>query len=166
MRSLRLHPDRALPADPGVRAVARRLYEETRSLPLLCMHGHVDAAVLAEDRPFDDPARLLVVPDHYVTRMLVSQGMSLDALGVPRLDGRAVEADPREIWRRFCTHWHLFRGTPSRFWLEHELAEVLGVDLVPGAETADALYDRISERLASPKLRPRALLDRFGIEVL
>lgn len=166
MRSLRLHPDRALPADTDTRTVARRLYEETRSLPLLCMHGHVDAAVLAEDRPFDDPAQLLVTPDHYVTRMLVSQGMSLDALGVPRLDGGEVEADSREIWRRFCTHWHLFRGTPSRYWLEHELVEVLGVDVVPSAETADVIHDRISERLASPELRPRALLDRFAIEVL
>ena len=75
-KPLRLHPDRALPADPGVRAIARRIYAGTRSLPLVCMHGHVDAAVLADDRPFDDPARLLVVPDHYVTRMLVSQGVA------------------------------------------------------------------------------------------
>src|SRR4051812_14148981 len=97
VKPLSLHPDRALPAEPGVRDIARRLYARTGGLPLVCMHGHVDAEVLAADEPFQDPARLMVVPDHYVTRMLVSQGVSLDALGVPRLDGGPVEGDPRAI---------------------------------------------------------------------
>jgi glucuronate isomerase len=166
MKPLQLHPDRALPAEPGVREIARRLYAETGPLPLVCMHGHMDSAVLADDQPFADPAQLLVVPDHYVTRMLVSQGVSLDALGVPRLDGGPVEADPREIWRRFCAHWPLFRGTPSRYWIEHELVEVLGIEVTPSAESADQLYDLIAERLASPAFRPRALLETFGIELL
>jgi glucuronate isomerase len=166
MQPLRLDPDRALPAEPGVREVARRLYAETRDLPLVCMHGHVEAGLLADDEPFGDPAQLLVVPDHYVTRMLVSQGMAPEDLGVPRRDGDPVEDDPREIWRRFCANWHLFRATPSRYWLEHELAVVLGVDVRPSRETADELFDRISDRLAEPGFRPRALLDRFGIELL
>jgi glucuronate isomerase len=166
MRPLRLHPDRALPAEPGVRAIARRIYARTAGLPLVCMHGHVDAAVLAEDRPFSNPAELLVIPDHYVTRMLVSQGVDLDALGVPRLDGGPVEDDPRAIWRLFCAHWSLFRATPSRYWIEHELAEVLGVDVEPSVDSADQIYDRIVERLVSPDFRPRALLKRFGIELL
>ena len=99
--SLVLDPDRALPAEPGVRAIARRVYAQTRDLPLVCMHGHVEASVFADDAPFPDPAALLVTPDHYVTRMLASQGLSLDALGVPRCDGGPVESDPRSIWRRW-----------------------------------------------------------------
>jgi glucuronate isomerase len=166
MKPLSLHPDRALPAEPGVRDIARRLYALTSDLPLVCMHGHVDAGVLAADEPFSDPARLMVVPDHYVTRMLVSQGVSLDALGVPRLDGGAVESDPRAIWRLFCANWHLFRATPSRYWIEHELAEVLGIDVAPSTADADRLYDLIVERLSSADFRPRALLARFNIELL
>lgn len=166
MGPLRLHPDRALPAGDDIRTVARRIYQSTRGLPLLCMHGHVDAAVFADDERFSDPAHLLVVPDHYVTRMLVSQGVRLDQLGVPRLDGEEVETDPRAIWRLFCTRWHLFRGTPSRYWLEHEIAEVLKLDLSPGPDTADELYDLIDARLAEPGFRPRALLDAFNIELI
>ncbi|PWU50245.1 glucuronate isomerase [Micromonospora globispora] len=163
---LRLHPDRALPAGDDIRAVARRIYQSTKGLPLLCMHGHVEAAVFADDEGFSDPAHLLVVPDHYVTRMLMSQGVPLADLGVPRVDGEAVETDPRQIWRRFCAHWHLFRGTPSRYWLEHEIAEVLKIDIAPGPDTADLLYDLIQARLAEPGFRPRALLDTFNIELI
>jgi glucuronate isomerase len=163
---LTLHPDRALPADPQVRAVARDLYAHTRDLPLVCMHGHVEAEVFAADQAFPDPARLLITPDHYVTRMLASQGTDLADLGVARLDGGPVEQDPRAIWRRFCASWHLFRGTPSRYWLEHELVELFGVTVQPSAETADDVYDTIAAVLADPAFRPRALLDRFRIELI
>ena len=162
MQQLRLDPDRALPPDPVVRPLARSVYEATRSLPLVCMHGHVDAGLLADDRPFGDPAGLLITPDHYVTRLVHAAGVPLEALGV----GAAAETDPRAIWRTFCANWHLFRGTPSRFWLVHELVEVFGVTTVPSARTADQLFDELSERLAAPEFRPRALFDRFGIEVL
>ena len=163
-KALQPHPDRALPAGEA-RAVARRIHASTKDLPLLCLHGHVDISLFATDAPFGDPAELLVVPDHYVTRMLISQGISPDRLGLPRRDGRTTAA-PREIWREFCANWHLFLGTPSRYWLEHEFAEVLGVTTHPSAETADELYDQISARLAEPEFRPRALLDRFGIELI
>jgi glucuronate isomerase len=163
---LRPHPDRALPAGADVRAVARGIYQATRDLPLLCMHGHVDASLLADDLRFADPAQLLVVPDHYVTRMLVSQGVPLESLGVQSADGTRPEVDPRAVWRTFCGHWRLFRGTPSRYWLEHELAEVLRIDVVPGPDTADQLYDLIEARLAEPAFRPRALLDAFAIEMI
>ena len=163
-KALQPHPDRALPAGEA-RDLARRIHESTRSLPLLCLHGHVDANLFAADEPFGNPADLLVVPDHYVTRMLISQGVAPDRLGLPRRDGTRT-AEPREIWREFCSHWHLFRGTPSRYWLEHEFAEVLGLTVAPSAETADDLYDEISARLAKPEFRPRALLDTFGIEVI
>jgi glucuronate isomerase len=130
------------------------------------MHGHVEPEVFADDVPFADPAQLLIVPDHYVFRMLASQGIEPARLGVPRLDGGPVESDSRNIWRTFCENWKLFRGTPSRYWLEHELVEVFSVDLVPSAETADAIYDQIAACVADPQFRPRALLDRFNIEVI
>src|SRR5579859_2741198 len=166
MASLTLHPDRALPVDERQRSVAREIYQQTGGLPLICMHGHVEADILADNTPFADPAQLLVVPDHYVTRMIVSQGVSLEALGVPRVDGGPVETDSRAIWRTFCKHWKLYRGTPSRYWLEHELVEVFGVDLTPAEDTADAIYDRIAARIAEPDFRPQPLLDRFNIELI
>ncbi len=163
---LTLHPDRALPLDERQRAVAREIYEQTAALPLICMHGHVEAEIFAGNTPFADPAHLLVIPDHYVTRMLVSQGIPLEALGIPRTDGGPVETDSRAIWRTFCASWKLYRGTPSRYWLEHELVEVFGVDLVPDAETADRIYDQIAARIAEPDFRPQQLLDRFSIELI
>jgi glucuronate isomerase len=166
MTSLKLDPDRALPFPQEQRTIAREIYSETKNLPLICMHGHVEPEVFAEDRPFANPAQLLIVPDHYVFRMLASQGIEPAQLGVPRLDGGPIETDSRKIWRRFCENWKLFRGTPSRYWLEHELVEVFGVDLVPSAATADAIYDQIAGCVADPKFRPRALLDRFNIEVI
>ncbi|NEA36735.1 glucuronate isomerase [Streptomyces sp. SID13031] len=163
-KALQPHPDRALPAGEA-REVARRIHASTKDLPLLCFHGHVDAGLFAADEAFGNPADLLVVPDHYVTRMLVSQGVSPDRLGLPRQDGVRT-AEPRDIWREFCSHWHLFLGTPSRYWLEHEFAEVLDLKVAPSEETADELYDEISARLAEPEFRPRALLDRFRIEII
>lgn len=164
MKRLHLDSDRALPADPGTREVARTIFSATEALPLVCMHGHVDAALLADDTPFGDPATLLITPDHYVTRMVHSAGVPLEALGVG--DGPETERDPRAIWRTFCAHWHLFRGTPSRFWLSHELVEVFGITTAPSAQTADDIFDELTERLGRPEFRPRALFERFGIEVL
>ncbi len=161
-----LHPDRALPADPGVRSIAREILAATTGLPLVSMHGHVDVSVFERDESFGDPASLLVVPDHYLVRMLVSQGVPHGALGVPRRDGGPVETDPREIWRTFASHWHLFRGTPTRFWLEHVFVELFGLASPPSAATADESYDEIAARLAEPGFRPMALLDRLGIEII
>lgn len=157
--------DRLFPADPATRAIARELYAEVRDLPLISPHGHVDPAMLANDVPLPDPAALFVAPDHYLTRMLYSQGVSPRQLGVPDREGR-VSVEPREAWRTFCAHWYLFRGTPSRLWLEQSLAEIFGVSTRLGPATADAVYDELSERIADPAFRPRALLRRFGIEVL
>ena len=113
---LRLNPDRLLPADPDTRAVARRLYAEIKALPIISPHGHTDPSWFAGNATFANPAELLITPDHYVFRMLYSQGMAMEDLGVPRADGGAVETDPRKIWRRFAENYHLFRGTPSRMW--------------------------------------------------
>jgi glucuronate isomerase len=109
---------------------------------------------------------MLIVPDHYVTRMMISQGVRPEALGVRRVDARPVETDSRAIWRTFCDNWKLYRGTPSRYWLEHELVEIFGVDLVPSAQTADTIYDQIAARIAEPDFRPQQLLDRFSIELI
>jgi glucuronate isomerase len=157
-------PDRLFPSEPSVRAVARRLYERVRDLPLLSPHGHVDARLLADDVPFRDPASLLVTPDHYVTRLLHAGGIPLGDLGVGRTD--LSERESRSVWRLLCSNWHLFRGTPSRYWLESALAEVFDVTVRPSAETADAIYDQVAGRLTKDAYRPRALFERFGIEVL
>jgi glucuronate isomerase len=157
--------DRLFPADPTTRAIARELYEQVSDLPLVSPHGHVDPALLAADEPLPDPAALFVAPDHYLTRMLYSQGVPPQRLGVPDRDGR-VHVTPREAWRTFCEHWYLFRGTPSRLWLEQSLAGIFGVTQPLGAGTADAVYDELTARIAEPAFRPRALLRRFGIEVL
>ena len=161
-----LHPDRFFPPDPAERRAARAVYEDTAGLPIVSPHGHVDPALLAEDRPFPEPTGLLITPDHYVFRMLHSRGVPLDALGVPRADGSRADVAPREVWRTFCAHWHLFAGTPTRAWLEYELHELFGVGVVPSTETAGRIYDQAAERLVSPEYRPRALFERFGIEVL
>ena len=161
-----LSADRLFPPDPTIRALARELHKSTAKLPIVSPHGHTDPRWFAEDQPFPDPAQLFVVPDHYVFRMLHSQGIPLEDLGVPRADGGPVETDPRKIWRRFAENYHLFRATPSRIWLDHSFSEVFGIDKRLSAETADDIYDEIAARLAEPAFRPRALFERFGIEVI
>jgi glucuronate isomerase len=162
--ALRLHPDRLLPPDAGVRAIARRLYGAVRDLPILSPHGHVDPRLLLDNQPFADPASLFVTPDHYVTRLLHASGVPLDALGVGR--GPLPEAEAREVWRLLCGHWDAYRGTPVRFWLEAELADIFDVSVRPSAKTADAIYDQVADRLATDGYHPRALYDRFRIQVL
>jgi glucuronate isomerase len=165
-RPLRLHPDRLFPADPATRGIARRLYVGVAGLPIISPHGHTDPAWFALDAPFDNPAALLITPDHYVFRMLYSQGVPLERLGVPSTDGSAVEQDPRTIWRLFAAYWHLFAGTPTAMWMNWVFAEVFGLDVVLEPATADLYFDRISEALATPDFRPRALFERFRIEAL
>ena len=161
-----LHPDRYFSPVPAVRDLARELYELAAQFPLLCPHGHVDPRLLALDEPFPDPAALIVVPDHYIVRMLYSQGVPMESLGIPRLDGGATETDPRRIWQLFGDHFHLFRGTPSGAWLAHEFEGVFGIDEPLTPASAMRIYDRIASCLSRPEFRPRALFERFGIEVL
>jgi glucuronate isomerase len=159
------HPDRLLPADPATREVARRLYASVADAPIFSPHGHVDARHLAEDSAFADPAALLITPDHYVTRLLHANGVSLADLGLAR-NGERSTATPREIWARLCSNWSLFAATPVRYWLESELADVFGVTATPSAATADSIYDQLAAALETPAFRPRALFERFGIRVL
>ncbi|MDP0927348.1 glucuronate isomerase [Paracoccus onubensis] len=161
-----LDEDRLFPAEARARDVAKALYAGIHDLPIISPHGHTDPRWYAEDSAFPDPAQLFVTPDHYVFRMLCSQGVALTDLGVPRADGGATETDGRKIWRLFASHYHLFRGTPSRMWLDHSFQHVFGIDRKLSAETADWYYDHIAECLAAPEYRPRALYRRFGIEAI
>ncbi|WP_426027528.1 glucuronate isomerase [Brevundimonas sp. TWP2-3-4b2] len=161
-----LHPDRLFPVDADTRAIARRLYTEIRGLPIISPHGHTDPSWFAANEPFANPAELLITPDHYVFRMLFSQGLSMESLGVPRADGGPVERDPRAIWHRFAQHYHLFRGTPSRMWHDWVYAEIFGIDVRLSAETADHYFDIIDAALQTEAFRPRALFERANIEVL
>lgn len=157
------HPDRLFPADPAQREVARRLHGEVEDRPIISPHGHVDAVMLADDIPFPDPTALLVSPDHYVTRLLHANGVSLGKLRVGGSDG----SEPRQAWREFCAHWEDFDGTASGYWLRQELVELFGVDIETlSAERSDESYDAVAEKVSSEEFRPRALFDSFGIEVL
>ena len=165
-RPLILHEDRLFPPDATQRAIARRLHAEVASLPIVSPHGHTDPSWWAEDAPFPNATELLLVPDHYLFRMLYSQGVPLDALGIPRADGSRAAVDPREAWRVFAANFHLFRGTPSSLWLNHVFHEVFGLRVRLDAGTADLYYDAITDALQADAFRPRALFDRFGIEVI
>jgi glucuronate isomerase len=166
LAKLALHPDRLFPADERTRAIARALYGPIKDLPIVSPHGHTDPAWFAYDQPFANPSELLIVPDHYVFRMLYSQGVRLENLGVPTIDGSPTETDPRRIWRIFADHYHLFRGTPSRAWLDWVFAEVFGLEVRLEPATADLYYDRIDAALKTPAFRPRALFERFNIELI
>ncbi len=160
-RPLILNPDRLFPADPATRAVARQLYAGIADLPILSPHGHTDPRWFAEDAPFGNATDLLLKPDHYLFRMLYSQGVSLEDLGI-----RNSAADPRAAWRILAQNYHLFRGTPSRMWLDWVFAEAFGLSVQLNAATSDQYFDVITEALATDAFRPRALFDRYNIEVL
>jgi glucuronate isomerase len=165
-RKLILHPDRLFSSDERQRDVARGLYEKVQGLPIISPHGHTDPSWFSDNAPFDNAADLLIKPDHYVFRMLYSQGIALEDLGIPRADGVAVEQDGRKIWRLLASHYHLFRGTPSRLWLDTVFAQVFGMEHMLCAETADDYYDTINAALATDAFRPRALYERFNIELI
>lgn len=162
-----LSPDRCFDPNPAQRELARQLYTSVKDLPLVCPHGHVHPALLADpDARFGSPADLFIIPDHYVFRMLYSQGVAMEDLGVPAQDGTPVESDHRRIWQRFAEHFYLFRGTPTGLWLTDELITVFGVDEPLNGDSAQRIYDHLEAQLAKPEFAPRALLKQFNIEVL
>ena len=162
-----LSPERYFDPDPAQRRLAMELYESIAGLPLVCPHGHVDPRLFADaDFVFGSPAELLIIPDHYIFRMLYAQGIPLEDLGVPRVDGGPVETDHRKIWQRFADNIHLFRGTPSGMWLRDELVSVFDVQEKLNGASAQGIYDQIEAKLQSPEFSPRVLYDRFNIEVL
>ena len=166
MTVLTLHPDRLFSSEPTQRNLARALYATVEKLPIVSPHGHTDPRWYADNEPFSDASALFITPDHYVFRMLYSQGVALEDLAIPRKDGGPVEKDARKIWRTFAAHYHLFRGTPTRLWLDHAFHETFGIRERVSAESADRIFDQINDCLAKPGFRPRALFERFNIEVI
>ena len=159
-------PDRLFPVEPRLRGMAKAFYDSVSGLPIISPHGHCDPRWFAENRRFPNPAELIVIPDHYVFRMLASRGVALTELGIPRADGGETETDPRLIWQRFAENYHLFRGTPSAMWLDHCFEHLFGIDDVLSAHTANSYYDHIDGCLARPDFLPRALFESFNVEVL
>jgi glucuronate isomerase len=157
-----LHENRLFPADPSACDIAKRIYKSVRGLPIVSPHGHTQAAWFAQNQPFPNPAKLFVQPDHYIYRMLYSQGLSLEDLEI----GAPEIKNPRKVWRTFAEHYYLFRGTPTRIWLDFAFQELFGLNERLSAETADVIFDTISEKLRTPEFLPRALYERFNIEVL
>ncbi|GAC1425585.1 MAG: glucuronate isomerase [Acidobacteriaceae bacterium] len=165
-----LDPNRLFPAEPVARAVAQKLYESVSALPIISPHGHTDPRWFAENKPFPNPTALFIQPDHYIFRMLYSQGVLLESLGIPQsgteADPHAKSPDPREVWRIFAKHYYLFRGTPTRLWTDYAFEKQFGLTDRLSAENADHFYDVIAEKLESPEFLPRALYEQFKIEVL
>lgn len=166
MQTLLLNEDRFFSPVPEVRKLARELYESVKNFPIVSPHGHVDPAIFSENKPFPDPARLFLLPDHYLYRMLYSQGIPMESLGILDKEGRGEETDARKIWRLFASKYHLFRGTPSRAWLDYEFHIVFGIDERLSAESADRIYDELQEKINSSEFLPRALFEKFNIEAL
>jgi glucuronate isomerase len=162
IQTMLIHPDRLFPAERNTREVARAVYEHVRKLPIVSPHGHTKAEWFARNEPFPDPAQLLVQPDHYICRMLYSQGVSLEDLEI----GYREQRSPRKVWQIFAEHYHLFRGTPTRIWLDQTFEEVFGLSEPLNKATADLYFDAISAKLQLPEFLPRALYERFNIEVL
>jgi glucuronate isomerase len=166
MTSYSLHPDRFFDPDESTRKFAREIYESIRNLPILSPHGHVDPKIFADNKPFGNPTELFITPDHYLFRMLYSQGISLESLGIPPVDGTEVERDPKKIWRLFAENYFLYSGTPTGVWLDYEFSVVFGIKEKPEAENAMRMYDELQEKLQSPEFLPRTLFKKFNIEVL
>ena len=160
------HPYRLFPFDTITKDLARELYENIEKLPIISPHGHCDPSWFSENKRFPDPAQLFVVPDHYVFRMLASQGFTLSELGVNSIDGSNFEKDPKEIWKKFSENYYLFRGTPTAMWLDYSFEKVFGITELLSPATSDFHYNHIEEKLSQPEYLPQALFDKFNIEVL
>ncbi len=166
MKNVILNEDRFFDPNPTVRRTAREIYESIKNLPIVSPHGHVDPSILSENKPFPNPTQLFLAPDHYLFRMLYSQGVSMESLGVPTIDGSEVETDPQKIWQIFADNFYLFRGTPSSVWLDYEFSIVFGIKEKLNSTNAQKFYNLLQERIDSSEFLPRDLFDKFNIEVL
>jgi len=161
-----LHKDRFFDPDPTIRKFAGEIYQSTKELPILSPHGHVDPKIFADNHPFPNPTELFLIPDHYLFRMLYSQGISLESLGIPSVNGEKVETDPQKIWKIFAENYYLFNGTPSGVWLDYEFNQVFGIEEKLNGNNAIKIYDELQEKIYQPEFLPRNLFDKFNIEVL
>ncbi len=164
--NLNLHQDRYFSSNPKEKKIAQHLYSKVKNLPLICPHGHVNPELFVENMPFPDPTELLVIPDHYLFRMLYSQGVPMESMGIPPLDGSETEKDHRRIWQVVADHFYLFRGTPTGMWLKHEMHDVFEIKKKLNSDTAMEIYDRICENLRKQENHPREMFERFNIEIL
>jgi glucuronate isomerase len=161
-----LNEDRFFDPNLVIRSFAREIYQSVKNLPIISPHGHVDPNIFADNKPFPHPTQLFIIPDHYVFRMLYSQGIPLESLGVPRIDGGETENDPRKIWQIFADNYYLFAGTPSGVWLDYEFSIAFGIKEKLNGQNAQKIYDELNEKINSPEFLPRTLFEKFGIEVL
>jgi len=161
-----LNQDRYFDPNSEVRKIARELYSSVKDLPIISPHGHVDPKIFAENTPFPSPTELFIIPDHYIYRMLYSQGITLEELGIPTQDGTPVEKDHRKIWQIFGEHFYLYAGTPTGAWLNHEFEDVFDITEKLNGDNAQEIYDHISAKLQTPEFLPRTLFDKFNIEVI
>ncbi len=161
-----LNEERYFDSNPAIRKIAKELYDKVKNLPIISPHGHVDPRLFAQNKPFPDPTELFIIPDHYIYRMLYSQGYSLEELGIPTIDGSPVENDRRKIWQIFADNFYLYSGTPTGAWLTQEFEEVFGIDEKLTGKNAQKVYDQMLEKLQSPEFLPRTLFKKFNIEVL
>ncbi len=164
--TLTMHPDRLFSSNKIERDIARNLYQHVEKLPIVSPHGHTDPAWFAENKNFSNPTELLIHPDHYVFRMLYSQGVDLDQLGIPRKDGSHANADPEKAWQIFADHYHLFQGTPSRIWLDYVFVNTFNITEKLNSSTASHYYQVINDALQTEAFKPRSLFDRYNIEVI
>ncbi|MEJ6573580.1 MAG: glucuronate isomerase [Actinomycetes bacterium] len=137
--------------------LARTIYAEMRKYPIISPHGHVDASMILANKNFTDPVALLMAPDHYILRMLHSQGVKYEAL---------AKNSPEENWKVLAENWKLFRSTPSRIWFQEILATLFDVSEILAPENASKIYSQINTKLQSPEFKPQALFKRFNIELL
>ena len=166
MEDFLLNEDRFFDPNPTIRKIAREIYESIKDLPIVSPHGHVDPMIFADNKPFPNPSQLFLIPDHYLFRMLYSQGIPMESLGIPTVDRSKVEIDPRKIWQIFADNFYLFRGTPSSMWLAYEFNIVFGIKEKLNSKNAQKIYDLLQEKIDSPAFLPRTLFERFNIEVL
>lgn len=166
MKEYRMNKLRFFDTDTMVRDIAYNLFSEIKDLPIISPHGHVDPAIFVENKTWDNPANLIIIPDHYIFRMLYSQGVNLESLGIPVIDGDSVESDPRKIWQLFSDHYYLFSGTPTGIWLDYIFKKVFNIFVDLSRDTAMQVYDELQQKLRQSEYTPRALYDRFNIEIL
>ena len=163
---LQLHPNRFfMSGTADVQDVAVRLFDSIRQMPIISTHGHADPRWFAENRPLGDPASVLLQVDHYVFRMLYSQGVPLKDLGILGT-GESPTVSQRDAWRTFAKHYSLFRGTPTRIWLDYVFSKVFNIDVVLSEMTADHYYDVLDTALQTDDFLPNSILRRYSIEYL
>lgn len=165
-RAATMHPDRLFASCAEQRGIARELYQSVAELPIISPHGHTDPRWFADNRPFANATELLLQPDHYLLRMLYSQGVSMGRLGIGRTDGSTPDVAPEDVWQLFADNYTLFRGTPTRLWMDHVFSTVFGIEDLLEEGNAQAFYTEINRQLAAPEFLPRSLFERFNIEVL